>query len=64
MRGVIHGAVVYNDEFIPQLNAKRMARVFAPKVQGAWNLHQCTKAMDLDFFALFSTISVAWGTVR
>ncbi len=64
LRGVIHGAVVYDDEFIPQLNARRMKQVFAPKLFGAWNLHEATRSLDLDFFALFSTFSVVWGNTR
>jgi acyl transferase domain-containing protein/acyl carrier protein len=64
LRGVIHAAVVYDDEFIPGLDVKSMEHVFAPKIQGTWNLHEATKSLPLDFFALFSTMAVELGTVR
>jgi acyl carrier protein len=40
-----------------------MARVLAPKAQGAWNLHQCAteQAPDLDLFVLTSSYGGLFG---
>ena len=59
LRGVIHSAGVLDDGILLQQNAERFDRVLAPKVRGAWNLHQLTRDRQLDFFILFSSAS-AW----
>lgn len=63
LAGVIHGAAVMDDATIPSTDMARVERVFAPKAQGAWNLHAATLAAgaDLDFFVMFSSISSALG---
>lgn len=63
LRGVLHAAVAYDDALLPQLNHDRMKTVFAPKVQGAWNLHKASAGLDLDHFVLFSSTSVPLGNV-
>jgi reducing polyketide synthase SwnK len=62
LRGVIHAAAVIDDGVISALTPSRCDAVFAPKVDGAWNLHQLTEGMDLDFFVLFSSVSGIMGT--
>jgi phthiocerol/phenolphthiocerol synthesis type-I polyketide synthase C len=57
LRGVIHAAAVVNDELIARLNPAQLGPVMAPKAVGAWNLHQLTAGMNLDFFVLFSSIA-------
>jgi thioester reductase-like protein len=37
------------------LTPQRCATVFAPKVDGAWYLHQLTRKMDLNLFVMFSS---------
>ena len=37
-------------------------RVLAPKVSGAWILHQLTRRLPLDWFIAFSSISAVWGS--
>jgi NADP-dependent 3-hydroxy acid dehydrogenase YdfG len=54
LRGIVHAAGVVDDGILRHQNSERMARVFAPKVRGAWNLHRLTEGMPLDFFVLFS----------
>jgi acyl carrier protein len=38
--------------------------MFESKVQGAWNLHEQTKDLDLDFFILYSSISSLLGSAQ
>ena len=63
LAGVIHGAAVMDDASIPTMTMERFRRVFRPKAQGAWNLHEATVAAgaDLDFFLLFSSVSSVMG---
>ncbi len=42
---------------------RRFERVLAPKVAGAWNLHELTATEPLDFFVSFSSISSLFGNV-
>ena len=63
LAGVIHGAAVLDDASIPTMDMARFERVFNPKAQGAWNLHEATLAAgaDLDFFLMLSSISSVLG---
>lgn len=61
LKGVIHAAGVLDDGVIHQQSPSRFAKVLAPKVQGAWNLHALTKELSLDFFVLFSSLSSVLG---
>ena len=55
LRGVVHSAGVLDDGAILHQRPERFARVLAPKVLGAWHLHELTKAHHLNFFVLFSS---------
>ncbi len=63
LAGVIHGAAVMDDATIPNMDMTRFERVFEPKAQGAWNLHEATLAAgaSLDFFVMLSSISSVLG---
>ena len=63
LAGVIHSAAVMDDASIPSMDMTRFERVFNPKAQGAWNLHEATLATgaNLDFFVMLSSISSALG---
>ncbi len=63
LAGVIHGAAVLDDASIPTMDMTRFERVFNPKAQGAWNLHEATLSAgaDLDFFLMLSSISSVLG---
>lgn len=65
LAGVIHGAAVLDDASIPSMDMTRFERVFKPKAQGAWNLHEATLAAgaDLDFFLMLSSISSVFGVI-
>ena len=52
--GVIHAAGVLSDGVLQNQSWSSFERVMAPKVQGAWHLHQLTQQQPLDFFVLFS----------
>jgi len=62
LRGVIHAAGVLSDARLEQLAWAEFERVLAPKVDGAWNLHQLTKDLPLDFFVLFSSAASLLGS--
>ncbi len=61
LRGVVHAAMVMEDSSILNLTEASMKRVIAPKMLGAWNLHVQTRALALDFFVLYSSISAEVG---
>ena len=62
LRGVVHGAGVLSDGVLQQLSWPQMESVLAPKVWGAWNLHQLTLSNELDFFALYSSAASLLGS--
>ncbi|MEM8830871.1 MAG: beta-ketoacyl reductase, partial [Cyanobacteria bacterium P01_G01_bin.19] len=55
LRGVIHAAGMLDDSAIQNMTWSQMERVLQPKVTGAWNLHNLTKDISLDFFILYSS---------
>lgn len=61
LRGVVHAAGLLADGILQQQTWSTFAKVFAPKVDGAWNLHRLTEQLPLDFFVLFSSVSSLWG---
>ncbi|MGW2213208.1 SDR family NAD(P)-dependent oxidoreductase, partial [Streptomyces sp. NPDC001781] len=62
LRTVIHTAGVLDDGTIGSLTADRVASVMRPKADGAWNLHELTRHLDLDHFALFSSAAAAFSS--
>ncbi|MGD1930337.1 MAG: SDR family NAD(P)-dependent oxidoreductase [Leptolyngbyaceae cyanobacterium] len=62
LRGVIHAAGVLSDGRLEQLAWPQFEHVLAPKVEGAWNLHQLTQEMALDFFVMFSSAASLLGS--
>ncbi|MDB5099631.1 MAG: polyketide synthase [Cyanobacteria bacterium RYN_339] len=62
LKGVIHGAGTYADHPIAGLDRTILAAEAAPKVQGAWHLHELTRNVPLDFFVMMSSISAVWGS--
>ncbi|NEP11407.1 MAG: SDR family NAD(P)-dependent oxidoreductase [Symploca sp. SIO2C1] len=62
LRGVIHAAGVLDDGVLQQMNWERFTKVMAPKVQGAWHLHQFTQELPLDFFVCFSSAASLLGS--
>ena len=62
LRGVIHGAGVLRDGVLQQLTWEQMKPVLAPKVWGAWNLHELTQDLPLDLFVLYSSAAALLGS--
>lgn len=63
LKGVIHAAAVFDDAVLANLTWEQTQRVLAPKIVGAWLLSRSTRDLDLDFFALFSSVLSLWGAV-
>ncbi len=61
LRGVFHAAGVLADALLLKMDAARFRDALAPKVDGAWNLHELTAADALDFFVLFSSVAGLLG---
>jgi phthiocerol/phenolphthiocerol synthesis type-I polyketide synthase C len=59
--GIIHCAMVLDDGLIENLDAARLEKVLRPKVAGAENLDQLTRAIALDYFVLFSSATTFIG---
>ncbi|MFY0568048.1 beta-ketoacyl reductase [Archangium lansingense] len=62
LRGVVHAAGVLDDGVLLQQDWERFTRVLAPKVDGAWHLHELTQGGELDFFVLFSSAATLLGS--
>ncbi|ESO99299.1 hypothetical protein LOTGIDRAFT_158379, partial [Lottia gigantea] len=62
IKGVLHGAGVTRDSSLFKMTEEQMTECFNPKISGAWNLHQATMYMNLDFFILHSSITAILGT--
>ncbi|PKM51733.1 MAG: hypothetical protein CVV02_05580 [Firmicutes bacterium HGW-Firmicutes-7] len=61
--GVIHSAGVIRDAFVMKKSTKDMDEVFSPKVLGLINLAQALKNENVDFFAVFSSLSGVNGNI-
>jgi amino acid adenylation domain-containing protein len=61
LRGVLHAAMVLDDDAVVDLDEERFRAVLAPKVAGAWNLHRLTAEDPLDLFVLCSSIASVVG---
>jgi len=62
LRGIIHAAAVLDDGSLLQQDWSRFSKVMAPKVNGAWLLHQLTQDMSLNFFVVYSSMASLLGS--
>jgi acyl transferase domain-containing protein len=58
---VVHTAGVVEDGLLQSLDPECLDRVLAPKVDGAWHLHELTAGLDLSHFLLFSSAAGLLG---
>ena len=64
LMGVIHGAMVLDDELMADLDDERFNKVLNPKILGAWNLHEATRDLPLEHFICFSSFSSLVGAAK
>jgi polyketide synthase 5 len=62
LRGVLHAAAVVEDATLRNITDELIERDWAPKVYGAWHLHQATAGQPLDWFCLFSSSAAMLGS--
>jgi polyketide synthase 5 len=62
LRGVLHAAAVVENATLTNITDELIERDWAPKVYGAWRLHEATGAIDLDWFCLFSSAAALLGS--
>ena len=61
LRGIAHAAGILDDGALANQEWSRFGQVLAPKVSGAWNLHQGTLDCPLDFFVSYSSLGSLFG---
>ncbi|MFD7284619.1 type I polyketide synthase [Streptomyces sp. NPDC059863] len=61
LTGVVHSAGVLDDGVIGSLTPERIDKVFRPKVDAAWHLHELTRDRKLSAFVLFSSAAGTFG---
>ncbi len=57
LRGIMHAAAAIDDALVTDLRPERFDAVLAPKVRGAWYLHEATRNLPLEFFVMFSSVA-------
>jgi mycoketide-CoA synthase len=62
LTAVVHAAGVVDDGLLESLTTDRVREVLLPKVNGAWNLHELTRDLDLSAFVMFSSIAGSLGS--
>ncbi len=61
LTGVVHTAGVLDDGVLDRMEPARLARVLAPKADGARHLDELTADLDLAGFVLFSSSAATFG---
>jgi thioester reductase-like protein len=61
---VFHAAGVLDDKMLNDLDPTSFKTVYAPKVNGAWNLHRATNdCKEIEHFVMISSISSVMGNI-
>jgi amino acid adenylation domain-containing protein len=61
LKGIVHAAMVLDDRRLADLDAESFGAVMAPKVLGAWHLHEATRDDGLEFFVSYSSVASLLG---
>ena len=61
LKGIVHAAAVIDDRLVRNVDADQIRRVLAPKVLGAYHLHDLTRDRELDLFVVFSSATTPFG---
>lgn len=61
LRGIVHAAGLLDDGVLLCQDWSRFTAVMAPKIEGAWALHELTHSQPLDFFVMFSSTASLLG---
>ncbi|WP_345329829.1 SDR family NAD(P)-dependent oxidoreductase, partial [Kitasatospora aburaviensis] len=59
---VVHAAGLLDDGVVESMTPAQVARVMAPKADGAWHLHELTKDRGASAFVLFSSVAALIGS--
>jgi acyl transferase domain-containing protein/NADPH:quinone reductase-like Zn-dependent oxidoreductase/NAD(P)-dependent dehydrogenase (short-subunit alcohol dehydrogenase family)/acyl carrier protein len=62
VRGVLHAAAVVKDATLTNITDELIDGDWAPKVYGAWHLHNATATQPLDWFCSFSSAAALVGS--
>ena len=62
LTAVLHLAGVVDARLVDGQDAARFRRVLAPKITGAWHLHELTRDEPLAAFVLFSSVASVFGS--
>ncbi|WP_020673664.1 type I polyketide synthase [Amycolatopsis nigrescens] len=60
-RGLLHGAAVFEDQPVAEVDAGSLRRSWLPKADGAWRLHEASAGLDLDWWLGFSSAAALHG---
>ncbi|HET8642356.1 MAG TPA: SDR family NAD(P)-dependent oxidoreductase, partial [Pseudonocardiaceae bacterium] len=61
LTAVVHSAGVLDDATLEGLTAQALDKVFAPKADAGWHLHELTAELDLSAFVVFSSLAGVLG---
>ncbi len=62
LRGVLHAAGIIENASLANITHELLAGEWAPKVYGAWHLHQASSGQPLDWFCSFSSSAALLGS--
>ncbi len=62
LRGIVHAAGVLADRMLTDMSEMEFFQAIEPKVFGAWNLHEATRYIPLDFFVMYSSAAGLLGS--
>jgi myxalamid-type polyketide synthase MxaE and MxaD len=64
LRGIVHAAAALPGDELVEMTRDTLEAILAPKVAGAWVLHELSRTHSLDFFVMFSSAMALLGSHR